>query len=237
MKVSVTSSSTEREQPALLAWDTEFWGVRIGQAYAPDVDRWAIENTIGCLCLLVSADDPDQIQDAEIRGFRYTDIRVKLERATAAANVAGIRDAVDVDIDRLAEIARGAHRITRFYSDPTFPRERCDDLYAGWIRNSCAGWAAAVLVAGPVGAPTGYVTVHFSDGAASIGLIAVDESCRGCGIGYDLVRAALGRAFDLDAELMTIVTQGRNVSALRVFERAGFRTCQTDVWLHRWYKP
>jgi hypothetical protein len=36
---------TATQEPRLLAWDTEFWGIRIAQTDHPDVDQWALENT------------------------------------------------------------------------------------------------------------------------------------------------------------------------------------------------
>jgi RimJ/RimL family protein N-acetyltransferase len=35
---------------------------------------------------------------------------------------------------------------------------------------------------------------------------------------------------------ITVVTQGRNVAALRLFERCGFLVESSEVWLHKWYE-
>jgi GNAT superfamily N-acetyltransferase len=49
-----------------------------------------------------------------------------------------------------------------------------------------------VLVAEIVdGRPAGYVSCHLAERTGSIGLIAVDESARGAGLGVDLARAAI----------------------------------------------
>ena len=34
---------------------------------------------------------------------------------------------------------------------------------------------------------------------------------------------------------VTVVTQGRNVPALRTFESCGFRTTDVGLWFHKWY--
>jgi hypothetical protein len=34
-----------------------------------------------------------------------------------------------------------------------------------------------------------------------------------------------------------IVTQGRNLSAQRVFQRAGAHVAAVELWFHKWYQP
>src|SRR6266436_1954353 len=73
----------------LLAWDTEFFGCRIGrvlgdsltQEQATQVDEWSRKNRIQCLYFLSRADDPATIQNAGQNGFGLVDIRVTFESA------------------------------------------------------------------------------------------------------------------------------------------------------------
>ncbi len=213
-----------------VTWDTGFFGVTVFRADTPNAYF-----AKGCTYLLLDAGEQEKIQDAETVGFRTMDIRVTLEQKTRPYNWARIRPCQRADVDGLSVIARTAHRGTRYYADPNFPDDRCDDLYEMWIRNSADGWADRVLAAGPVGSPTGYVTLHAEDETASIGLIAVHEQARRNGIGSDLVRAASAWAYAHGCSRMTVVTQGWNVQAQRLFQRCDFRTVKTEVWLHRWY--
>lgn len=233
--------TTAPETAELLSWDTEFWGVKTALATRPDVDAWAAANTVGMLWLLVSADEPDRIQQAEDHNWRYMDTRVELfcEHPTSLIRRPFTRPATDDDIPALVGIARVSHRITRFYADPRLPDERCDDLYEAWIRNSYDGWAERVFVA-EVGIavghtePAGYVTVHVDGDTSSIGLIAVDERWRGKGIGDALVSHAQDWSVTQGMS-MSVVTQGRNVAAQHLFQKRGFRTRRTDLWFHKWY--
>jgi ribosomal protein S18 acetylase RimI-like enzyme len=138
-------------------------------------------------------------------------------------------------VARLRAIARASHGDTRFYADERFPRERCGELYDTWIRRSCEGWADAVLVVERNDAPAGYVSVHRRDGSGSIGLIGVAEEQRGRGVGEALVRGALAWCAGEELARCTVVTQGRNVGAQRLFQRCGFRTSEVDLWFHRWF--
>lgn len=235
MRLSLTSRSALKPSAELLTWDTEFWGTRIGKGGSADLDQWAKDNTIGCMCLLFDANDVIGIARAQKTGAWFTDIRVKLERPTAAV-AAVARPFKHKEVDKLAAISRTAFRgVTRFYADPMFPNERCDDLYEQWLLSSCNGWAAQVLVVESSDAPVGFVTIHVDDDVASIGLIAVDGELRGCGAGQDLTNGAVNWAYQQGIPRMTVVTQGRNLAAQRVFQRCGFITSKVDVWMHRWY--
>lgn len=231
-KLSITTRLSKKASGDLLTWDTEFWGMKIGKASSSNIDKWAVENTIGCICLLVPLNHVEEIQAAEERGFRFMDIRVTLGCRTRG-QIANVHSFKAEEIDSLAEIARVSHRITRFYADPVFSDERCDDLYETWLRSSCDGWADDVIV---VGEAQGYCTVHINDGVGSIGLIAVEENARGNGLGTDLVCGAIDHCYTRGIEKITVVTQGRNVSALRLFERCGFQITQTEWWGHRHYE-
>jgi ribosomal protein S18 acetylase RimI-like enzyme len=209
---------------------------RVGDA-APDfnrVDDWAGERGVACLYLLL-ADEPGAAGRAEDAGFRLTDVRVALARATAGDASSRVRPARPGDEEPLRRIARSNHRITRFYADPRFPRERCDDLYETWIARSLDGWADAVLVAEADGRAAGYVSLHARAGSGSIGLIGVDPEARGRRLGPALVLGAVAWCRERELPEVTVVTQGRNVPALRMFERCGFRTADLGLWFHKWY--
>jgi ribosomal protein S18 acetylase RimI-like enzyme len=218
----------------LLEWDSEFWGVQIAHVDGPDADAWARENAVACAYLLVPGDDSAQARRAEERGYRLMDVRVELDAPAAAADAA-VRSARDDDVERLRSIARTNHGDTRFYADPRFPRDGCDELYDVWIRRSCEGWADAVLVAEADAVPAGYVSVHRREGHGSIGLIGVAPDVRGRGLGEALVRGALDWCARDGLAECRVVTQGRNVAAQRVFQRCGFRTRSVDLWFHKWF--
>lgn len=248
MKITAT---TRNSDPQLMTWDTDFWNVRTARATRLDgLSEWAVANTVGLICLLIDADNPDEIQEAEARGYRMMDIRVTLQRLTRPIpSLARLARAEDTS--RLRAIARHAFPLTRFYADPNLPNERCDDLYDEWTRSLCAGAADVVLVAERFAShtplpmlratnlderiPVGYVTVNVDGDTSEIGLIAVAADFRGQGIGNELVHSAIDWAHAHGAKEMTVVTQGRNIGALRTFEGCGFRIINTSVWLHKHY--
>lgn len=165
------------------------------------------------------------------------DVRVELSCSAHADSLAvAVREAREDDDETLSGIASSSHRATRFYADPNFPDERCDVFYDTWIRRSLEGWADGVLVGEVDQRASGYVSCHLDGPAGSIGLIAVDASARGRGLGVDLARSAIAWCAGRGADRMTVVTQGRNLPALRTFQRAGFLASSLDLWLHKWYR-
>lgn len=238
----------EADSATLLDWDSEFWGAPIGRVEGGvldeerlrAVDEWAEANGVACVYFLADSSDAPSAHVAEDAGFRLMDLRVELRRPAAGEETTGeLRPASPADLDSLRAIARASHGVTRFYADPNFPDDRCDDLYDTWITRSLEGWADGVLVAEADERPVGYVSCHLDPaaGAGSIGLIAVDEVARGVGVGLTLSRGAVAWCRQRGAQEMSVVTQGRNAEALRTFQRTGFLVDSIGLWFHKWYRP
>jgi ribosomal protein S18 acetylase RimI-like enzyme len=233
-----------------LEWDSKFFGRRIARARASRLGEtelarvlgWAREESVDCLYLLLGAGDLEGAIRAQATGFCMVDVRVTLDRDLSdLAGAVGdelppaITPCTPQDIAALIEIARVSHTDSRFYADGRFPQERCGALYATWIENSCAGSAEEVLVARDDGRAVGYVTCHENaDGSGQIGLIAVADEARGRRLGHHLVRGSLIWFATRGRSPVRVVTQGRNVAALRTFEDAGFRTRSVELWFHLW---
>ncbi len=227
---------TKNTDPAMMAWDTEFFGIRMGRATHLDgVSQWAVDNAVGMICLLLDAGEPREIQKAGLLGFDFMDVRLTLERPTASVGY-GARLLRLEDFPILRAIARESFRLTRFYADPRLEDERCDDLYEEWARSSFAGAADITLVSERDETPVGFVTVNLDGEKASIGLIAVAADHRGTGVGRELVSSAVNWARGQKATTMEVVTQGRNLGAIRTFEGCGFRVSKTEVWMHKHYE-
>jgi dTDP-4-amino-4,6-dideoxy-D-galactose acyltransferase len=233
----------------LLDWDTAFFGRRIASAGEhargrEEMERaleWCRARSIDCLYLLVSAADDATLRLAREHAFDMVDIRVtcdmQLGRADAAAGRAReIRLARESDIPDLRLIAALSHTDSRFYADGRFARERCDELYATWIEKSCRGWADAVFVAEHEGTPAGYLSCHEREsGRGEIGLVGIAARAQGRGLGRKLLGSALHWFAQRGLERASVVTQGRNVAAQRLYQSAGFRTAAVQLWHHRWF--
>lgn len=233
--------------PRFLDWDTQFFGVRIAGLQArecggEDLRRaldWCRAERVACLYLRSDADDVTTLRAAAEHAFRFVDVRVTLDRELGATDVPaaheGVRAARPEDVGVLRAIAAYNHTNTRFYADGRFERERCDELYATWVEKSVNGWAERVLVADVGGGAQGYLSIHLrSPKLAEIGLVGIAREAQGRGLGRALVESALAWMRHKGCERVSVVTQGRNIAAQRLYQACGFRTCALELWHHRW---
>jgi dTDP-4-amino-4,6-dideoxy-D-galactose acyltransferase len=228
-----------------LDWDSEFFGVPIGEGHpitvdeVAAVDAWAADERLRCVYLCVPTENFVLLHAAESLGFHLVGVHVSCDACAPFGIAAGtdhilVRPAQPTDIAALERIAGGAHPDTRFHADPGFSRESCRRLYETWIRRSTEGWADCVLVAEPGTDVAGYVTLHRRGGSARIGLIAVAGDTRRMGLGRSLMRAAFDWCEHQRIERVTVTTQAQNVAALRFYVRCGFTVDRMDFWLHKW---
>lgn len=230
----------------ILDWDTAFFGCRIARldpedlaaAESASTEAWLREQRVACAYLLVALDDQAGLDRARGHGFRLIDARVTLEATGAppaeAVSTAGIRPAAAGDTDTLKAIARHGHRDGRFHVDGNFGADRCDEFYATWIANSCAGWADRVFVADDSDGPKGYVTVHRRADKGEIGLVGVSADARGRGVASRLLGTARQWCAEQGLARVSVVTQGRNRAAMRLYQSAGFEVTDIQLWHHRW---
>jgi dTDP-4-amino-4,6-dideoxy-D-galactose acyltransferase len=135
-------------------------------------------------------------------------------------------------------MARTGHTETRFFNDLNFPRQRAEDLYATWITLESQGRADAVWVAASAAdGPLGYVSCHLDPAGrqGQIGLVGVSPEVRGKGIGKCLILAALDWYRAADVQAVTVVTQGNNLAAQRLYQQCGFLSRNLQLWYHKWY--
>jgi len=233
-----------------LEWDSNFFGRRIGRlttgiltpVMLSEVMRWCKSQAIECLYFLSETDDPGTIRLAEDNRFRLVDIRVTLECRLDPSHLKksdlykSIRPFTPDDLPALRSIARMSHHDSRFYHDPNFPNPLCDALYETWIENSCNGYADAVLVAEFAQQPVGYITCRKLDQTTGqVGLTGVHVDVQGRGLGQGLVIEALRWFSERGISKVSVVTQGRNCRAQRVYQQCGFITYTLQLWYHRWF--
>lgn len=233
--------------PRFLEWDTRFFGVRIGTlaAHGLSEERWraALEwcrkERIECLYLLSDQHDREQHVRAEAAGARRVDERTSIAAALPAAPPLApdpeLRLAVEPDLPALRALAGSAHTNSRFWRDGGFARERCAELYSIWIERDVRG-QSTVYVAGPAGAPLGYVTVALEPAAATMGLLAVAENARGQGLGRRLTLRAFEFARAAGRKRVELVTQGPDNVALKLYASCGFQVERIEIWHHLWLR-
>jgi ribosomal protein S18 acetylase RimI-like enzyme len=231
----------------VLDWDSLFFGRRIATMVGAPRSRDDLATVVAaanaqgveCVYALSDLEDLAAVRALESAGARLVDVRMTFERGLAAFAApdlhAGIRPARPTDVPALRALAAASHGSSRFYADGRFPRELCDEMFATWIERSCGGWADTVQVADVDGRVSGYTTGHVREnGRGEIGLVSVDPRAQGHGLGAQLVGATLQVLRDRGATSTTVVTQGRNIGAQRLYQAQGFRTQRVQTWHHLW---
>jgi dTDP-4-amino-4,6-dideoxy-D-galactose acyltransferase len=236
------------ENPTIerLEWDSTLFGFGVGRVRAKrltiqDAARCADEARrlgLRCLYLLASSDDPTSWAAAIRAGFEPIDIRIELDRELAPEKQVP-RDgslATEHDLPCLLELARGAFTESRFFRDERFPSAKAEELFSIWVRRGVYESDRFTLLSREDGKPAGFVSGWMAAaGRGRIELVAVARAFQGRGVGHGLLDCALAEFARRGAGCIAVVTQGSNVSAQRLYQRAGFRTGSVDVWFHGWY--
>ncbi len=236
-----------------LAWDSEFFGQRIGSfakqnPRLPDfeaIDAWCVRENIACLYFLAEAGDFEATSLAERRGFHLTDIRLEMENTAlpvrkeeAKAAPAGcyVREFRMEDLPELQRGARDNHQDSRFFRDSRFSRERAAELYAVWLEKTCRDPDAVVFTAVHKDAPVGYISCGLEkESSGKIILAGVREGHRGLGLGTLLVHSGLKWFRARGCAKCSVVTQGANIPAQRLYASHGFYPARVQLWYHQWF--
>ena len=236
-----------------LPWDTNFFGRRIAWAIEHRLSletveailEWCETHAIDCIYFLADSDHAETVRLAEDYSFRLVDIRVTLQcnigdrqarRSNDLCQTVRVRHSRQSDIPALQAIARTSYGDSRFYFDPCFSIQSCEALYETWIKRSCEGYADVVLVAEVNDQPVGYVSCHLitNTPCGQIGLVGVGSQARGRIVGRTLIDHSLHWFAEHGVELVSVVTQGRNIAAQRLYQHCGFLTHSVQLWYHKW---
>ncbi len=235
-----------------LEWDFEFFSRRIAkisvnrltQDSVGKIMEWCKQNNIDCLYFRADISDASTTELAEDNNFRFVDIRVTLSRKsvhvpTQIDSIPGIviRPFIKNDVPILKSIASSLFRDTRFYYDKNFPQSLCDLLYETWIEKSCSGYADTVLVADIEEKPVSFISCHLIDNNnGQIGLVGVTSDYQGQKVGRQILNSSIKWFHDNCREQVTVATQGRNFTGLRLYQNCGFSIQRVEIWYHKWFQ-
>lgn len=236
--------------PQILDWDSHFWGFGVATMDPTGIDAtsrdelvgWSRENDVKCVFLLADSDDSRTACAAEALGFQYADTRVTMgylgessQGVTVVRHEDGVvvRGAIAGEREKVIEMAVGGYPQTRFLFDPRFPANQARKMYGEWIIRGFEAPDRKVIVAEVAGELVGHLVLRESrPDLRTVELIGVADIGRGAGIGWVLLETA--KQGIEEGARVEAATQGRNVSALRMYERSGFRVEKSQVWYHLW---
>lgn len=235
-----------------LEWDSAFFGFPVAQVdrfrvtadVMAEAVRWCARAGIRLLQFKCDAHSRESILAAESHGFHFADARLSftrtlddLDERPLDAGSFEVRRATVADEETLTGIASGLFETSRYYFDDNFDRDRVRVFYADWLRKSLRGaFDDYVLCACRAGAPVSFCTVrHIGDDSMRIGLIGAAVGEKGTGAGRAVLGSALTAMKADGGRRVDVVTQGRNYSAQRLYQRAGFVTDNLEIYYHKWF--
>lgn len=136
--------------------------------------------------------------------------------------------------EKLVTLAISSGIYSRFNTDKRIGRQNFEALYSQWILKSVAKEIAEeVLVYKENNGIQGFVTVGKKSNRADIGIIAVDPSFRGKGIGKALMFEA-EKFYYNKLDTIQVVTQGDNLPACKLYESCGYAVEKAEYFYHLW---
>ena len=237
----------------LLEWDTKFFGFPVAQIKTDTLNvigveqafRFCNENDVRLLQFKCDAHHRASILLAENHNFHFADVRITLEKKlteldkhipTLPAGVS-FRIGVSSDTCALKEIVTDLYAHSRYYFDTNFPRDDVHGFYRNWIEKSLHGQfddCVWVLCVGDTS--VGCCSISYrSSLVPTIGLFGIDPCMSGQGFGIILLQQVLKSIFNSGFKRVSVVTQGRNYHAQRLYQRAGFQSKKMEIYYHRWF--
>lgn len=223
-----------------LNWDSDFFGLNIGKLVLSDEDEFLkldIEGLLDYDLVYIFANHGYKMP---VVGANLVDCKV-IYKKSISRNVETNSNVVAFSENKpspdLYELALQSGEYSRFRLDDKMPAGSYEKLYRKWIEQSvCKAIADEVLCYYYNGKIVGMVTLAVKDNVGSIGLVAVDSSCRGLGIGSALLESVDSYLFGRGVRVVEVATQLDNTKACSWYEKNGYVVdSMTDIY-HWWRK-
>jgi dTDP-4-amino-4,6-dideoxy-D-galactose acyltransferase len=230
-----------------LKWDTDFFGKKIGLL---KWDTQSVDNTES----LISRSKDDgfdllyiQCANTDFASnniIRQTGAVCYDEKVIFRKNLNSKHHLIEGNIfsfpgfplpEQLYSLAIQSGKFSRFNTDKKFEEGKFEELYKKWLDNSVnRSIADEVLVYSGNKSINGFVTLKLKDESGQIGLIAVDEKCRGQNIGSSLVKKIENILIEHDIFALSVVTQKANKPAYNFYLKNNFSVYEINNIYHLW---
>jgi len=226
----------------LLKWDTEHFGMKVGKLVLNGIPAYD--------------DLREEMSAAKREGFDVLYLKdVKLpddylndnivladEKVVYAQTIkecdylqdGHVKSILHKELDaRLLSMALQSGGHSRYYTDKRFPLDVFLNLYETWITNSLNATIATDVIAYVDGNRVdGFITYKQKDNQVTIGLVDVDNTVKGKGIGSKLMQSFLS-LFPVGTKI-EVATQLANGAACHYYEKNGFTVESVTNIYHLW---
>ncbi len=180
----------------------------------------------------VPCEETRLIQALSLTGFSLVETRLNYYLGNLKDFKAprhNVRKATKEDIPILKRIAeQNRNPFDRVHADPAFIKRKADEYLGTFIEESVKGFADMVIIPNILGIdPFGFLAVNkpkdvLGEKIAKLVLAAVDNTIYK-GWLFKLLTEAIYKMIDYSTDYLTTITQASNRSAIRTWEKAGFK--------------
>jgi len=227
-----------------LAWDSDFFGYQVGKFQISDSETLDEDQFLMIAqkfrLVYVFSQEP-----LNIEFLKHVDTKTTLSQTLTDTFNTEQSNSYLCSFDKkihsyknLENLALESGVYSRFKVDTNFEANEYERLYAKWIENSVNGkHTINTGIYYKDGKILGFTTVEEKTKVlADIGLVAVDPSTRGRGIGTLLIEDAKKQAIQRGYKKVQVVTQAANVSAITLYKRCNFDIEEQLYIYHYWNK-
>lgn len=229
-----------------LAWDSAFFGYPVARVILDEmgfehfeaITRQIIKNKIRLVYFFLSPSDVLMNKKISELGAVLRDQKALFSKEPQPQSGYSnkIEDYSNTEPSKkIISLGLQAGVYSRFRLDGKFINNEYERLYTRWVVDSLTGKIAfQTIVARIDRTVVGMVTLGEKNGHADIGLVAVDRTHSGKGIGYDMIRYADNIAFNKNFIRIDVVTQLQNQAACRLYEKCNFKLESITNVYHFW---
>ena len=184
----------------------------------------------------VPVDCTNLLNDFLELGFSFVNTNIELILGTlkvASTLDVNVRVASPVDQPRVAELATKAFTNDRFHLDSQIDNLVAESIKAKWAKNYFTGDRGSQMVIAELNAKLiGFLLLmNKTKTIKAIDLVAVDDDYKGRGVAGQMIGDVVHNYLKTGDKL-TVTTQLRNASSLRLYEKLGFRYFDASYMLH-----
>lgn len=221
-----------------LNWESDFFGFGIASLtdrIPSNLNRLINLHKIKLTWSLLDIGNTKRINRLQDMGFSFIDLKVTFAIKTSLGKAKGVRKAVAADISELRTIASQSFINDSRFNCKGFGKKKVQEFYSLWAEKAVKGtFDDCCLVAISKKKIAGFVTCRKVGEEAVIGLIAVEDNCRGLGIGSSLLTGCLDWAYRDGASLINVATEGKNLVAQNFYIKNGFQIKKIEGWYYKW---
>ena len=206
------------------------------------INKFVKKNKVKLIQYLCNCHDRKSVSLAEQNRFAFKDIRLTFEKDLRYNKVAknslnkNFKIAKSKDVKQIYKISDSIYKDSRYYFDQNFDEKKVQEFYNLWLYKAVKNlFDNLCLIYCRNNKPISYCTLRYkNNNEAIIGLFGVSKQFNGKGIGTKLINKVVSFLTAKGYKKITVVTQGRNLYAQRLYQKAGFFTKSTELWYHKW---